>query len=628
VSAPVPRPPAVAPRPLDLTPGLLAALLVLFVYGGLALSIDFPRAAFGFQSDEATYYMMGHSLAADRDLTYRKEDLARVWREFPSGPSGLFLKKGRSGPFHIEMSVKPPFLHVVGRPDPDGSRLYYGKSYLYPLVAAPFVRLFGTNGFLVLHALLLSAGLLAGYLFIAARSPSTVAVLIASAYFLASVAPGYFVWITPELFNLVLVLLAYFCWLYKEVAPPQLPRGLRWLHGPWSDAAALTLLGLAAFSKPPNLLFAVPVLAWMAWRRRWRWVAALGLGLGLLVASLFAINLAITGELNYQGGERNTFYNAFPFLNPTAGFDVGMDRATNTVLTDIVFDPQVFWSRLGWNLVYFFVGRHSGLVPYFFPCVFALACFLWPGARRERWQWLVFAVGVVQILVLVIWIPYNYFGGAGVLGNRYFMNTYGIFLFLLPPIGSTAAALVPWAVGSLFTAPILLNSFSASFSPADHAKHGPLRLLPIEMTLINDLPINTKVDRVRALFGQGPRFQIYFLDDNAYPRDGDAFWLKGNSSADLIFKTPEPVSQLKLTLAAGPFPSEVTIAAGTRRVTASLKPNEVAVVQVPVGTGFPYQGTRAWQVRLSVKGGFVPMFDIGGEDHRYLGVLVKPEMLP
>ena len=27
----------------------------------------------GFQSDEATYYMMGHSLARDGDLTYRLE---------------------------------------------------------------------------------------------------------------------------------------------------------------------------------------------------------------------------------------------------------------------------------------------------------------------------------------------------------------------------------------------------------------------------------------------------------------------------------------------------------------------------------------------------------------------------
>ena len=49
--------------------GLLATLLVAACYGGLALTVDFPTAAKGFQSDEATYHLMGHSLASDGDLT-------------------------------------------------------------------------------------------------------------------------------------------------------------------------------------------------------------------------------------------------------------------------------------------------------------------------------------------------------------------------------------------------------------------------------------------------------------------------------------------------------------------------------------------------------------------------------
>jgi hypothetical protein len=43
-----------------------------------------------------------------------------------------------------------PFVHVRFGPDPDTGRLYYGKSFMYPLVAAPFVWLWGTSGFLVL----------------------------------------------------------------------------------------------------------------------------------------------------------------------------------------------------------------------------------------------------------------------------------------------------------------------------------------------------------------------------------------------------------------------------------------------------------------------------------------------
>jgi hypothetical protein len=79
---------------VTLKPGLALAGIFLCIYGTLALAVDFPRAAYGFHGDEATYYMMGYSLVLDRDLAYRKEDLVRVWREFPAGPTGVFLKKG------------------------------------------------------------------------------------------------------------------------------------------------------------------------------------------------------------------------------------------------------------------------------------------------------------------------------------------------------------------------------------------------------------------------------------------------------------------------------------------------------------------------------------------------------
>ena len=114
------------------------------------------------------------------------------------------------------------------------------------------------------------------------------------------------------------------------------------------------------------------------------------------------------------------------------------------------------------------------------------------------------AVAVVEIFIVIVWILYNYFGGGGVLGNRYFMSTYGLFLFLLPPMESVAAALVPWVVGMLFTAQITLNAFATSFNPADHTKRGPLRWLPVELTMINTLPITTRIDRVRVLFGNQP----------------------------------------------------------------------------------------------------------------------------
>ena len=106
----------------------------------------------------------------------------------------------------------------------------------------------------------------------------------------------------------------------------------------------------------------------------------------LVTAGLFGANLAISGDWNYQGGERSTFYAAFPFQTPNTGYDVGAPRARDEALTDILFDPHVFWINLSHNLVYYFVGRYSGLVAYFFPAVFGLASFLWR-PKRPGWQY-------------------------------------------------------------------------------------------------------------------------------------------------------------------------------------------------------------------------------------------------
>ena len=56
----------------------------------LRSTVDFPKVAIGFQSDEATYYTLAHSLARDGDFTYERRDLVRVWE------SSLPARKGSS----------------------------------------------------------------------------------------------------------------------------------------------------------------------------------------------------------------------------------------------------------------------------------------------------------------------------------------------------------------------------------------------------------------------------------------------------------------------------------------------------------------------------------------------------
>jgi len=614
-----------AVEPMVIGPGLLLAALFFCVYGSLALTVNFPKAAYGFQSDEATYYMMGYSLAEDGDLTYRKEDLVRVWREFPSGPAGVFLKKGRT---------------LRGAPDPDPSRYYYGKSFIYPLAAAPFVKVFGTNGFLVLHALLVSIVLLCSYLFLHARARPVPSVLLAGAFVMASVVPVYFVWIMPELFNFSLALLAFFCWLYKEVADPaRSPRGTAWLFTPRSDLVCAALLGIDTFSKPTNaLLFAAPVVWWLVRSVRGRgariFTRALipaGAVFLLCAGGLFAANMAISGDWNYQGGDRNTYYFEFPFQTAVPQHDLGLTKSREAVMGNVIFNPRTFTSNLAHNLEYFFVGRYTGLLGYFFPALFAMAAFLAAPRRRPGWQWLVLAAGLLQGIIFIVATPYTWHGGG--VGNRYFFSGYGVMLFVLPPIESIAAAIVPWAIGGLFVFAMVLNPFTASFRPADNAKSGPLRLLPVELTLVNDLPVNTDPDHARLWFGDNgggdPGFLVYFLDDNAYGREADkSFWTRGRSTAEFIIKTDRPMRRAIFTLTTGPAAADVTVAIAGHSQDVHMDPNQTrdVALAMPPGTRFEKEvQALVWLASISCSSGFTPIFhDPQSTDARYLGVRVHP----
>jgi hypothetical protein len=644
-------PPAAAPVAVrNSRPGALLALVLLCVYGGLALTVDFPRTAIGIQSDEATYYMMGHSLAEDGDLTYRREDLARVWKEFPSGPSGLFLKRGRDIQ-RAGLMWRPPFVWFETGPDPEVGRFFYGKSFIYSVMAAPFVKLFGTNGFLLLHAVLMSGVAWCAFLFLHARAPALPSVLLAGAFLIVTVVPVYYVWITPELFNFAVAFFAYFLWLYKEVASrEEMPRGLRWASAPASDVAAAVLLGIATFSKVTNVLLFVPIAVWLLWRRRPVQLAVAGLAFAVVAAVLFAANLAITGDWNYQGGgDRRTFYwdpgsgaGGFPFQSPETAYEVGVPMARDEAQTDVILQESFFWTNFTNNLRWYFVGRYSGLLAYFFPAVFALVLFLAGARRRPSWQWLVLGSALAQILLFVITLPYTWFGGGGSVGNRYFMGFYGLFLFLLPPVTSVAAVLVPWIIGGLFMAKLVLNPFTTSIIPGRYAEAGPLRMLPVELSNTNDLPINTEMSVRVRWFGddpsrppnvEDPAFQIYFLDRNASVDVEKTFWVKGESRADFLIKTDRPMKQLVLSLSAGAAATTVRAEFDGRSQEVDIPAGGTQQITFAMGRGFPYMKNEdgkprwVWMATISSSGGFVPLLTDGSKDTRFLGVRVRPRLV-
>ena len=646
-------------------PGIIASGLVGILLLAFAVSVDFPKAnGDRFKGDESTYYMLGHSLARDFDFQYQRKDLIRVWEEF-SGPQGVFLKTGKD--IEIRGSSAFPFFRWLKREDPEReTRLYFSKSFIYPLAAAPFVLLFGTNGFLVLHAILLAFDLLVIYLFVLAVTKSNwVALPMAIAFLGTSVVPVYFVWLMPELFNFSLVLYAVFFWAYKEVvrSAPNAPNApiapiAPILTGPRSDYIAAFLVGLATFSKPPHLLVLVPMILLATSRRQWRRAAGALIICGAVTAVLFAANAAITGEFNYQGGDRKTFYSytGYPFANTWETFDnIGPVRGREDLMVGDVLVNQHSGTVLRHNIWYFLVGRNAGLLPYFFPGVLAVALFLF-SKQKQLWQWLALAtIAGIVVFHVFVW-PFTWNGGGGPVGSRYFLPFYALFLVLIPATAGVGAAVVAFLVGALFTAQLVMNPFYVSLRAGDHVKSGSLRRLPIELTLLHDLPVAQDRDRMRRSIGPpnpSPQTLAYFLDDNAFlpeedpPKSNDWwFWVKGKALAEVVLRAPvaslgnnnwqtKAIARLTLEVRNGGAPNRVTVATDSESHTFAMTPGEMRVVTLAVPAGVPFRREiqpTSYLYNLSVEttAGFVPFLEEPCEapgkcrsiDPRFLGAMI------
>jgi hypothetical protein len=597
-----------------------------------ALSVDFAKASGGFAGDAATYYTLGHSIAHDFDFEYRRDDLVRVWKEFPSGPEGLFLKRGEEG------------------------RLYYAKAYIYPLVASPFIWLFGTNGFLVLHALLMTACFACAFAFLSARSHPVAALIFAFAFLFVSLVPIYLVQLGPDFFIFAIVLIGYFFWCYKDVGgpPANRPNALRtrWLLAPRSDVMAAALLGLATFAKPTNIGLIMPLLVSAALRKQWARAAKISVVFTGVVAAMFALNIALTGEWNYQGGERKTFYGAgdgrfaggFPYQNEASTFEsVGLGSVGGGSF-GVLFTRDALLEVFPHNVGYFLFGRHAGFAIYFLPGLMAILLFLAATRDRAMWQWLTLVAGVMTAAVLLLYMPFTWAGGGGPVGNRYFLGTYGVFLFLVPPMQTAVAGLLATGLSALFVSPLISGPFFATRNPAEHAKTGLFRWMPTELTMVNDLPINVVPSRIRQPLGGSPSILAYFIDDNVYNREGDAFWVRGESSADIVLRARIQneadaagvemsrslrIDKLTAILESGPKPNRVVISTGGERRIVDMAPGSQQTVELLMPHGMPYKydprypTNYVYFVTISSSTGFVPMFENGAPDSRFLGVMVR-----
>jgi hypothetical protein len=627
----------------------LVGLVLLVTLWAVARSVDVPRAGYGIKSDEATYVAMALSVAYDGDLTYERRDLERFSGLYHSGPNGIFLKRGKFRGVAVGSAF--PFVQLTKRDDTDPNRLYYGKAFLYPVLAAPLVRLYGLNGLLLFNVVLLAVAVVCAYAFLAVHSTPASAALFTAAFFGAAALPVYVVFLMPEVLNVALVIFAYFLWLYKEVRPkidtPAYPtvaalnpdavdrvsgaarRVSHWLTArlarPWTDLAAAVLLGIATYSKPvPVAALVGPLVAYAWWRRRWAHGFLLGTVAVAAASAFFALNAVITGEFNYQAGDRKTFIARFPFDRPDATWE--------SFTSDVTDDPgqaaqavllnRQLPARFARNVEYFLFGRHFGFIPYYFPGIVAVVAWLLSSRRRDPWRIVTFSGFAVASALLLLVLPFTWSGGGGPPGNRYALSVYPVLLFLMPS-ASIGAGLVAWFVGALFTAKMLVNPFVAAKFTWELYERGLARRLPVELPMSQDLPIALAQPLRSPIPYSDPGLRLSFLDQNAWPPEPPGMWISGAGRAEIILRAERPVRHLFVE-AESPIPTTITLALGDDPVTITLRPKTLATLVVPAGSPVPGRyGDSVYLFSTQSTDGFIPHLVDGSNDYRNLGALLR-----
>lgn len=506
------------PRSVVFTLLALALLLALF-----PLAVNKPGMPLTLKADEPAYYLAALSLARDGDLACEVRDTRRLLEEFPySSARNLILMTD------------------------DGWRtVYFGKPYIYSLFATPFAALAGAGGMVSFNMLLLVGMIWLGARYLSRWNPPWLAALFSASFFVLSNGFVYVFWLHPEIFNMAAITAAYYLVFHRPEPKPELPGRfrslLRRLERPGVRAALSgAALALAAYNKPMLALLGLPCFL-LAWHRDGLHRAALWVvGAAISGVLVCAISIGFTGHPSaYLGVTRQGVSIHDPDHLPMRKLPLASPEiAKETNSWDWMFRlPKVEPGVLLGDLGYFLVGRHTGLFPYAPFTLLALLLFV--TTRRRDWvRWSIVGSLLAVALTFLIWIPFNWHGGGGFVGNRYFVNALPAFLFLVSRIVPAWLPVAGVAVGALFVGPLVFTPFGAPVTyPTlqSHVRNWPFQLLPLELSLEGRIPG----------YRGSVQGELYFWGrTDVFKPKGNAMLVYGARRVEIWVKSVEPLERL------------------------------------------------------------------------------------
>ena len=147
--------------------------------------------------------------------------------------------------------------------------------------------------------------------------------------------------------------------------------------------------------------------------------------------------------------------------------------------------------------------------------------------------------------------------------------------------------------------------------------------MPVELTMVSDLPVNLIPPRRSLPYGENPEMFLYLLDGHSAPPERTGIWVEGGATAEIIVRTFVPVEVFAVQLSSrvpntvevsiGGAAQTVQVEGGDRPVTLRIEPRAV-------------YARNSWLHLLSIgaRDGFVPhLSEPDSDDARYLGVQVR-----
>ncbi|MFC2173963.1 hypothetical protein ACFLU6_15275, partial [Acidobacteriota bacterium] len=494
-----------------------------------------PGIPAGLANDEPAYYFAAVSLYEDRDLTFAPEDLDRAYSNFSYGISNLIVMSN------------------------DGWKtINYGKPYIYSLFAVPFYAVAGINGIHLFNAAMFFAMMLMGWAYLARFNSGAIAAFFAFSFFFVSTSFRYVYWMQPEIFNMTMVTAALF-FAFHSFRKPEGEELSGWMvrlaRALFNDRTGLywsmVALGLATAVKPTNLAAGIPIFGALLLGRALKKTVLCAVLLALVLLLVAIGQFVWTGQLSPYFGAARTGINVRGYDYDTLkGTQLGRfikahqdaekaaldgDKTAISNKNDwsqwIFTTYKYFTPRKALNNVkYYFIGRHIGIFPYMPFTLICLAMFF--TGPRDGKRWLVLVAIIVYIVYFIIFIPHNYHGGQGFIGNRYFVNIYPVFLFMITRIRPVSLLVPGWILGGLFVSQIIFTPFGAptSISPTlqVHARNYPFNFLPMEINIRRMIPGN----RMGGMADCG----FYLRSDQGWI-DRGGIWIRGGVKAEIIMDT-------------------------------------------------------------------------------------------